>query len=54
VAPFATKLPDDWGFYLVAPITTAESPKISAFRQWLIAATQAKSSVAGLHDGGAR
>jgi LysR family glycine cleavage system transcriptional activator len=44
VAPFATKLPDDWGFYLVAPITTAESPKIAAFRQWLIAATQLRAA----------
>jgi LysR family glycine cleavage system transcriptional activator len=43
VAPFATKLPDDWGFYLVAPIATAETPKIAAFRQWMIAATTAKS-----------
>ena len=45
VAPFATKLPDDWGFYLVSPIATAESPKIAAFRQWLIAATQLRADV---------
>uniref|UniRef100_Q07JX4 Transcriptional regulator, LysR family n=1 Tax=Rhodopseudomonas palustris (strain BisA53) TaxID=316055 RepID=Q07JX4_RHOP5 len=54
VAPFATKLPDEWGFYLVSPIATAEAPKIAAFRQWLIAAAQAKSGVSGLHERRAR
>jgi LysR family glycine cleavage system transcriptional activator len=40
VVPFKIKLPDDWGFYLVSPKTTADSPKLAAFRQWLIAATR--------------
>jgi LysR family glycine cleavage system transcriptional activator len=43
VAPFATKLPDEWGFYLVAPMATAEVPKIAAFRKWLVAAIPPKS-----------
>lgn len=42
VAPFDTKLPDEWGFYLVAPNASAEAPKIAAFRQWLLAATTGK------------
>jgi LysR family glycine cleavage system transcriptional activator len=54
VAPFATKLPDGWGFYLVSPIATADVPKIAAFRQWLIAAALAKNGVAIPHDGVAR
>ncbi len=37
VAPFDLRLQDDLGFYLVTPHETAESPKISAFRKWLVA-----------------
>ncbi|MEL1086726.1 transcriptional regulator GcvA [Pseudomonas sp. OB66] len=37
VAPFDLRLQDDLGFYLVTPHETAESPKISAFREWLVA-----------------
>lgn len=39
VVPFKTTLPDDWGFYLVSPKATADKPKLTAFRQWLIAST---------------
>jgi LysR family glycine cleavage system transcriptional activator len=39
VVPFQIKLPDEWGFYLVSPKATADAPKLTAFRQWLIAAT---------------
>lgn len=39
VVPFQIKLPDEWGFYLVSPTATADAPKLSAFRQWLTAAT---------------
>lgn len=37
VAPFDIKLPTDVGFYLVCPETAADTPKIVAFRDWLIA-----------------
>ncbi|NVN87766.1 MAG: transcriptional regulator GcvA [Rhodopseudomonas sp.] len=37
VVPFKIKLPDEWGFYLVSPKANADSPKLSAFRQWLTA-----------------
>jgi len=39
VVPFKIKLPDEWGFYLVSPKASADSPKLSAFRQWLAAST---------------
>jgi LysR family transcriptional regulator, glycine cleavage system transcriptional activator len=37
VAPFDMELPQDAGYYVVTPETTAEAPKIALFRQWLIA-----------------
>jgi LysR family transcriptional regulator, glycine cleavage system transcriptional activator len=37
VAPFDTVLPQDAGYYVVAPETTAETTKIVRFRDWLIA-----------------
>jgi LysR family glycine cleavage system transcriptional activator len=37
VAPFDTVLPQDAGYYVVAPETTAETAKIVRFRDWLIA-----------------
>lgn len=40
VAPFDLRLQDDLGFYLVTPHETADSRKISAFRQWLVAAAR--------------
>ncbi|TQF28431.1 transcriptional regulator GcvA [Bradyrhizobium sp. UNPA324] len=40
VVPFRIALPTDAGFYLVAPEGRREAPKLTAFRQWLIAATQ--------------
>jgi LysR family glycine cleavage system transcriptional activator len=40
VVPFKIALPADAGFYLVAPDGRREAPKLIAFRQWLIAATQ--------------
>ena len=42
VVPFKITLPADAGFYLVCPETTADSPKLAAFRQWLIASVQTK------------
>ena len=43
VVPFKITLPADAGFYLVSPQGTADSPKLSAFRQWLLASAQGKS-----------
>ena len=40
VVPFKIALPADAGFYLVSPEARAESPKLSAFRQWLLASVQ--------------
>jgi LysR family glycine cleavage system transcriptional activator len=35
-------LPADAGFYLVSPELRVDSPKLSAFRQWLHASVQNK------------
>jgi LysR family transcriptional regulator, glycine cleavage system transcriptional activator len=37
VAPFDTVLPQDAGYYVVAPQATADDPNIVLFRDWLIA-----------------
>jgi LysR family glycine cleavage system transcriptional activator len=37
VAPFDTVLPQDAGYYVVTPETTADQPAIALFRDWLIA-----------------
>jgi LysR family glycine cleavage system transcriptional activator len=42
VVPFKITLPTDAGFYLVSPEASADSPKLSAFRQWLMASVQNK------------
>ncbi len=43
VVPFKIALPADAGFYLVSPEGRREAPKLTAFRQWMIAATQNKA-----------
>ncbi|WP_234684642.1 transcriptional regulator GcvA [Bradyrhizobium monzae] len=43
VVPFKIALPADAGFYLVSPDGRREAPKLAAFRQWMIAATQNKA-----------
>ena len=43
MVPFKIALPADAGFYLVSPEAAAESPKLKAFRQWLIASIQTKA-----------
>jgi LysR family transcriptional regulator, glycine cleavage system transcriptional activator len=43
VVPFKIALPADAGFYLVAPETGADSSKLSAFREWVVAAAQNKT-----------
>ena len=42
VVPFKIALPADAGFYLVSPQARANSPKLSAFREWLVTSVQAK------------
>jgi LysR family transcriptional regulator, glycine cleavage system transcriptional activator len=43
VVPFKITLPANAGFYLVCPEATADTPKLAAFRQWLIASVQTKT-----------
>ncbi|MGC2808789.1 MAG: transcriptional regulator GcvA [Bradyrhizobium sp.] len=43
VVPFKIALPADAGFYLVSPEARADSPKLSAFRHWLVASLQNKA-----------
>jgi LysR family glycine cleavage system transcriptional activator len=42
VVPFKFTLPSDAGFYLVSPAGRPDSPKLAAFRHWLVASAQAK------------
>ena len=42
VVPFKITLPVDAGFYLVSPAGRTDPPKLSAFRQWLLASVQSK------------
>jgi LysR family glycine cleavage system transcriptional activator len=37
IVPFNTLLPQDAGYYVVSPETTADTPRIARFRDWLIA-----------------
>ena len=43
VVPFKIALPADAGFYLVSPEGRREAPKLTAFREWVVAATQTKA-----------
>jgi LysR family glycine cleavage system transcriptional activator len=43
VVPFKIALPANAGFYLVSPETSADKPKLRAFRQWLRASIQNKA-----------
>jgi LysR family glycine cleavage system transcriptional activator len=42
VVPFKIALPADAGFYLVSPEGAADTPKLQAFRQWLVASARNK------------
>src|SRR6185312_12604873 len=42
VVPFKIELPVDAGFYLVSPEARADSPKLSALRNWLTEVVRAK------------
>jgi LysR family glycine cleavage system transcriptional activator len=37
VVPFDVMLPDEAGYYVVAPEESAETPKVALFRDWLVA-----------------
>lgn len=37
VKPFDIDMPIDWAYYLVAPESMADRPKVRAFRDWLLA-----------------
>jgi LysR family glycine cleavage system transcriptional activator len=43
VVPFDISLPADAGFYLVSPEASADTPKLKAFRDWLISQIKPKS-----------
>lgn len=45
VAPFDMALPQDAGYYVVAPKASADLPKIALFRDWLIASARADAPV---------
>jgi LysR family glycine cleavage system transcriptional activator len=47
VAPFDMVLPQDAGYYVVAPEATADAPKIAKFRDWLIASATPGALAAG-------
>jgi LysR family glycine cleavage system transcriptional activator len=47
IAPFKVVLPQDAGYYVVAPQATAASPKIARFRDWLIASARAGDAIGG-------
>ncbi|MET0707575.1 MAG: transcriptional regulator GcvA [Tardiphaga sp.] len=43
VMPFNIRLPADAGFYLVSPEEVSGTPKLTAFRDWLLASVEAKT-----------
>jgi LysR family glycine cleavage system transcriptional activator len=43
VVPFKIALPANAGFYLVTPQTRTDTPKLAAFRRWLVASAQTRS-----------
>ncbi len=47
VKPFALTIPLGFAYYVVCPETTAERPKVAAFREWIMeeAGTPAFSAV---------
>jgi len=42
VVPFKIALPADAGFYLVSPQGRRDTPKLAAFRKWLVGSVQSK------------
>ncbi len=43
VVPFKIALPADAGFYLVSPQARTDSPKLAAFRQWVVGSARGKT-----------
>ena len=41
IRPFTVSLPADYAYYVVSPETTADRPKIRAFRDWIVAEARA-------------
>jgi LysR family transcriptional regulator, glycine cleavage system transcriptional activator len=48
VVPFEMAFPVDAGFYLVSPAGRADSPKLAAFRKWLLASVQGQPASADI------
>ncbi len=44
VRPFELSLPAEYGYYVVAPVETAERPKVRAFREWLLEERQRETA----------
>jgi LysR family glycine cleavage system transcriptional activator len=44
VRPFTLSLPAEYAYYLVYPESTAEHPKIAAFRDWIVTEAKSESS----------
>jgi LysR family glycine cleavage system transcriptional activator len=47
VIPFKMAFPVDAGFYLVSPAGRPDSPKLAAFRKWLLASVQSHPAIPG-------
>jgi LysR family glycine cleavage system transcriptional activator len=45
VVPFKMALPANAGFYLVSPESRADTPKLVAFRDWLIRSVQESPAI---------
>jgi LysR family glycine cleavage system transcriptional activator len=50
VKPFAVAVPTPFAYYVVCPETTAERPKVAAFRQWLRAEAERDSQRSPVTD----
>lgn len=45
VKPFDISLPADYAYYVVCPVEAADRPKITAFREWLLAEAAATTAL---------
>jgi LysR family glycine cleavage system transcriptional activator len=50
VAPFDVKLPQDAGYYVVAPESAADVPRIARFRDWLLASAKPGAPAPGFAE----
>ena len=37
IQPFALSMPTTFAYYVVSPLAIAETPRVAAFRQWVLA-----------------